>query len=121
MSTALLDEVGLGDRTSGLRVLHAVIDSLQDLGSSSVAYDEVLVDLDRAIRRLEAVKLRLVAAADVARVADRTGLADTSSWLARRTHAGSAQAAADVRLATALETDRPCAEALSAGDLSTEH
>ncbi|MBO9520522.1 MAG: DUF222 domain-containing protein [Nocardioidaceae bacterium] len=120
MSTTLLDPVGLGDRTSGLPALHAAIDGLRDLDSFD-AYDEVLVDLDRAIRRLEAVKLRVVAAADAARVADRTGLADTSSWLARRTHAGSAQSAADVRLATALESDRPCAEALSAGDLSTDH
>lgn len=120
--TALLDEVGLGGRESGTRALHSVIDSLQDLGPSpAVGYDELLVDLDRAIRRLEAIKLRVVAAADAARVADRTGLADTSSWLARRTHTGSAQAAAEVRLATALESPRPCAEALSAGDLSPDH
>ncbi|MBO9520668.1 MAG: DUF222 domain-containing protein [Nocardioidaceae bacterium] len=121
MSTPLLDTAGLGDRTSGVRALHGLIDSMVEAESLDGDYDGLLIEVDRAIRRLESFKLRVVAAADAARVADRTGLAGTSSWLARRTHADPAQSAADVRLATALDSSRPCSEALSAGELSTEH
>ena len=87
--------------------------------------DHVLVELDRAVRRLEAVRLSVVAAADAARVAARTGLADTSSWVAQRTHTGVVRAASDVKLAAALHDpqapSRPTSLALSEGVLSAEH
>lgn len=109
---------------SVLGELHRVIDDLAPRLAGADP-DQTLVELDRAVRRLEAVKLSVVAAADAARVAARTGLADTSSWLARRTHAGAARAASDVRLAAALNApeapSRPTAEALNNGVLSPEH
>src|SRR5690349_19352428 len=118
MTAAVLEPIGSLDPTS-LGALHEVIDSLQGVGPTSLSgYDVLVTELDRAIRRLDAIRLRVIAAADAARVADRVGLTDTSSWLARRTMTGAAQAAADLRLATALapandfaSTTRPCAEA----------
>ncbi|RZI90539.1 MAG: DUF222 domain-containing protein, partial [Microbacterium sp.] len=108
--------------------LRDALDGLRGVGgrTSPDAYDALLVELDRGVRRLEAIKLEVVAAAEAARIADRTGLADTSSWLARRTRAAGARAAADVALATALapvpdQPARPCADALAAGDLSPDH
>ena len=104
--------------------LHRFIDGLGPRLCGGDA-DHVLVELDRAVRRLEAVKLSVVAAADAARVAARTGLADTSSWLAQRTHTGTARAASDVKLAAALHDpqtpSRPTSRALNDGVLSAEH
>lgn len=125
MTSLLLDPAPASAGLASLTGLHASIDALQML-STEVDPDTAVAELDRAIRRLESVKLRVVAAADQTSVAARTGLADTGSWLARRTNAGSARAAADVRLATALDrpgpgASRPCADALAQGDLSTEH
>ncbi len=110
--------------------LHGVIDQVQAQGAprglTTGEYDALLTSLDRAVRRLESVKLVVVAAADAARVADDTGLSDTSAWVARRTHADAAAASREVRLATALapaesEVARPCATALADGVLSPAH
>ncbi len=125
MTTLLLDPTPAATVRGSLAGLHTSIDMLQSL-STEVDPDTAVAELDRAIRRLESVKLRVVAAADHASVAARTGLADTGSWLARRTNAGAVRAAADVRLATALDepgpgATRPCADALAAGTVSTEH
>lgn len=126
MNSKLLDHhasVGVPSGTA-LDELHRVIDGLTNR-LVGVDPDQTLVELDRAVRRLEAVKLSVVAAADAARVAVRTGMADTSSWLACRTHAGGARAASDVKLATALHDprvpSRPTSRALSEGVLSPEH
>lgn len=150
-----------GAAGAGLRELHAVIDglaaSLWDadadaaLGAGAGCGElvgELVVELDRAIRRLEAVKLSAVARADAAGLPARTGMADTGAWLARRTQTGPARAAGQVHLATALNhgpahdelndapasragnvvgsggdrpVQRPCARALSAGALSVDH
>lgn len=113
-----------------LAELHRAIDRLQAAGAPAARpageYDALLTSLDRAVRRLESVKLAVVAAADAARVADDTGLTDTGSWVARRTRADAVVASRDVRLATALaptetEVVRPCATALADGDLSPAH
>lgn len=111
--------------------LRAVIDGLQAVGvpagRSPGEYDALLTGYDCEIRRLQALKLGVVAAADAARVADHTGLSNTSSWVARRTHADPASASREVRLATALSpavpgaAPRPCADALSQGALSPAH
>jgi hypothetical protein len=118
----------------GIAAVHAAIDGLQRAqtgGHEAGDYEAEVVELDRAVRRLESIKLSVLAAADAARVADLSGLADTSAWLARRTRTGAAQAAQDVRLAAALApaeatadsppSHRPCASALAEGALSTEH
>ncbi len=126
MNGKLLDHhasVGVLSGTA-LDELHRVIDGLTNR-LVGVDPDQTLVELDRAVRRLEAVKLSVVTAADAARVAVRTGMADTSSWLACRTHTGGARAASDVKLATALHDpkvpSRPTSRALSEGVLSPEH
>lgn len=111
---------------SGVETLHEAIDQLQRPELALAPADGTIAEIDRAIRRLESVKLRVVAAAERASVARESGLASTESWLARRTQSNPAQAAADCRLATALETDptsepRPCAEALANGAISSAH
>ncbi|MFL6061538.1 MAG: DUF222 domain-containing protein [Marmoricola sp.] len=114
--------------TTSVRELHAAIDDLDGIAARCPAerYDELVVDLDRELRRLTAVKLSVVAAAEQQQVAARSGLADTSSWLARRTRSGAVGAAADVRLATALAPGtgagpRPTSTALTDGAVSIEH
>ena len=130
MTTLLAPEVDTAVDVSGLEALHAVIDTLQHREArpsrTPSEYGAQLAGYDRAIRRLESLKLGVVADADAASVADDTGLADTSSWLARRTRTDSAQAVRDTRLATALATTesgrpRPCADALADGVLSPAH
>ena len=109
--------------SAGVDELHAVIDRL-DVASASPPeqYAVLVADLDRAIRRLEAAKLALVAAADRARVAELSGMSDTTAWLSRQTRSGSAEASRSVRLATALaEQDRPASAALAAGAVSPDH
>jgi len=130
MTTPLASAVGTLD-VGGLGTLHGVIDQLQQdgvpPGLEPSEYDAQLTEYERAIRRLESLKLAVVAAADAAQVAEHTGLADTSSWVARRTHADAAAASREVRLATALSptisgaAPRPCADALSHGALSPAH
>lgn len=130
MTTALLDPTTTPDPGADLDGLRAVIDALSSRGVPSrrtpAEYDALLTGYDREIRRLEAIKLAVVAAADAARVADDTGLTDTGAWVARRTHADAVVASREVRLATALAAQpgapaRPSAQALMAGDLSAAH
>ncbi len=131
MTASLLDRIEAPGTGFVLGPLHAVIDDLQasgvPAGRSPEEYAVLLTGYDREIRRLQALKLGVVAAADVARVAEHTGLSDTSSWLARRTHADAAAASREVRLATALSAEapdagpRPCADALAEGALSPAH
>ncbi|MEI2809489.1 MAG: hypothetical protein V9F00_04615 [Nocardioides sp.] len=54
-------------------------------------YRAAVVEAERAIRRLDAVKLRLVAAADAVDVSREAGLPDTTAWLAKNTHATGAR------------------------------
>ena len=61
--------------------------------------------------RLQALKLKLLAAADKAEVALDAGMPGTSAWLAAHTRAGGADAAREVRLATALDDDLPATAA----------
>lgn len=129
-STLAFDAGAAAPGAADIARLHSVIDDLQGGciadGQDAAAYDAMLSEIERAIRRMGSYKLQVIAKADAARVADRSGLANTSSWLARRTHADAAQAARDVRLATALETPeadepRPCAKALATGAVSAAH
>ncbi len=81
-----------------------------------------IAEVDRAIRRLQGLRLSVVAAADEIDVAGDSGMTGTGAWLAAHTRADGSAAAADVRLATALEEDLPATRsALAAGDVSTEH
>ena len=82
----------------------------------------MLGECERAIRRLQAVKLRVIAAADRAAVAGETGLASTGAWVAATVHADQGDAARVTRLAGALdEASSVTGQAVSAGVISLEH
>ena len=103
--------------------VHAVLDGCGDVAATPGSVASGLVgDVDRAIARLSAVRLALVAAVDRDQVAAQTGLSGTPAWLASRSRSDSCRAAREVRLATALERDLPATkDALASGVVSTEH
>ena len=76
---------------------------------------------DRAISRLQALKLSLVAAADRAQVAAASGMTGTGAWLAKQTRTTGASAAGQVALAGALESLPATGAALRDGMVSAEH
>ncbi|MEZ5193468.1 MAG: DUF222 domain-containing protein [Nocardioides sp.] len=78
----------------------------------------MVAEVDRAVRRLEAVKLRLVAAADQAHVGALSGMSGTGAWLAKQTRTPGAAAAGQVALATILESLPETGAALDAGEVS---
>lgn len=123
--TALLDlPVDTGTPASTcLAEIHRLLDGL-DRGSRDLApldHAALITQADRAISRLQAVKLRLLAAADRSAVAVASGMSGTGAWLAAQTRAAGADAARQVALASALE-DLPSTEAaLAAGEFSAEH
>ncbi len=83
--------------------VHSLLDELADPGAFvSVEYAGLVAEFGRAINRLEAAKLTLIAAADTARVSQSSGMRDTSSWVAKHTRTGGAVAAGEVKLASAL-------------------
>ncbi|NNM46271.1 HNH endonuclease signature motif containing protein [Knoellia koreensis] len=108
---------------AAVREVHAVLDragSAGDLGVADAA--SVIRDAERAVARLQALKLAAIAVVDRARVADRTGHTGTAAWLAHRGTGGGAGAARDLELATALEAELPATkDALARGDLTTQH
>ena len=108
--------------SSGVADLHAVIDRLHTtpVGSSRPSAD--VAEVDRAIRRLESYKLKLVAAADSAGVAKDAGFTGADAWLAKTTTVSRADAARQVALAGELDSGHDAtAEALDAGLVSPEH
>ncbi len=108
---------------AGVRAIHDLLDTLDTTTPlASGEYAALVTDCDRAVTRLHALKLRLLAAADKAEVALDAGLPGTSAWLARHTRTAGADAAREVRLATALDDDLPAtAAALAAGTVSPAH
>lgn len=101
--------------------LHRQIDRIADavgteaglIGAGEVA------EVERAIRRLEGVKLGLVARADREQAHRRHGATSTSAWLADLTRSGGASASAQVSLAAALDSGLDATRsALSAGEVS---
>jgi len=120
--TAVLD-LSLDPGRPGV-VVAAVHEALDGLAAVDDASDvsEAIVECERAIRRLEALKLRLVATAAASRAAQSSGHSSTGAWLASRTKAAHARCARDVKLASALESGLSAtAEALDAGRVSSEH
>lgn len=109
-----------GAVVAGVHVLLDEVDAAVSLERSE--YAAAVGECERAIRRLEALKLSLVGAADQAKVSDLSGHASTSAWLAAKTKAGSAKSARDTRLAGDLREKLPAtAAALSHGELSADH
>lgn len=106
-----------------VRQVHAVLDRVGPVDDlSGYAASSLVVELDRAMTRLQAVKLSLVAVVDRSDVASDAGMTGTAAWLAARSRRDGASAAREVRLATALDGGLSATrEALREGDLSTEH
>ncbi|GAB3111495.1 hypothetical protein GCM10027055_12190 [Janibacter alkaliphilus] len=69
-----------------------------------------LGEVERLGRRVDAVRLAVLAAAERADVAARTGHTDTGSWAASTTHADRPTQARDVALAIALDAEPPAEE-----------
>ena len=107
----------------GVSQVHAVLDrcaSVDDL--SGYAASSLVGEVDRAITRLQAMKLSLVAVVDKSDVASDAGMTGTAAWLAARSRRDAASAAREVRLATALDAGLTATrEALGDGELTTEH
>src|SRR3954467_7263162 len=82
----------------------------------------LLVDLARQRARLDALELRVLAAADRDDVGAESGATSTGAWLAARTLTDRPETAAKVRLARALEErHRLTATGLAAGDHDRAH
>jgi hypothetical protein len=82
---------------------------------------EAVVELDRAVARLQGLKLRVLAAADRNDVGEASA-STTQGWLAAVTQCDRRRARKDVKLATALEGHRHrTGEALVGGAVSAAH
>lgn len=126
MSALLAPPTDTPSVAGGVRDLHLALDRLGEAQGTDrvlgLPRARLLTEVDRAIARLQAVRLGLIAEADRAEVATDAGMAGTGSWLAAHTRTDGGTAAAQVRLATALADDLPATKtALAAGDLSPEH
>ena len=121
MTTSTLEAPADSPVAEGMARVHASISAVaaQDVGSVT---GRDVAEVDRAVARLEAVKLRMVAAADRQGAGEASGMSGTSAWLAAHTRSWGGKAAADVSLANALEKSLPLTrEALAAGTVSTAH
>ncbi|MBD8868877.1 HNH endonuclease signature motif containing protein [Nocardioides donggukensis] len=114
--------LGAGHPASVVAAVHAVLDRVE-VGELPVGqYAAVVGEWERALRRMEAVKLRLVAAAAGSSVAADAGCASTGAWLARTTRTGTAAAAREARLAADLDRGLPATRAdLDRGGISAQH
>ena len=106
----------------GVAEVHGVLDRMH-AGTASrwlrVTTPRVVAEVDRATRRIESLKLKLVAAADQAGVAKDAGFTGTDAWVAKTTTVSRADAARQVALAAELESGHDAtAEALDAGLVS---
>src|SRR4051812_40207152 len=105
-----------------LAELHAHIDTLHATPIPGTGHAQRVTGVDRAISRLVAYKLKVLAAADTARVATDAGFADTNAWAARQTHTSRANASKEVALATDLTNGHDAtAAAFDEGLLSPAH
>jgi len=110
---------------SGVAEVHGVLDRMHagvPLPLVSGEHAMVVAELDRATRRIEALKLKVVAAAGSAGVAKDAGFTGADAWLAKTTTVSRSEAARQVALAGDLESGHDAtAEALDAGLVSPEH
>lgn len=132
MTVTHLDPHGVGTLpTRGIvvgrtRIIHAVLDKIHERLAASdtaaVVSTADIEELERIARRLEAVKLALLATADRQQGHRRAGHTSTAAWVASATGTGGASAQRDVTLAVALNDglDRT-REAFAAGQVSSRH
>lgn len=103
-------------------IVHSVLDKIHvrigEPGARVTTAD--IEEVERIARRVEAVRLALVAAADREQIHRRAGHTSTAAWVASATRTGGADAQREVVLATALDAglDRT-RSALQAGDMSS--
>ncbi len=108
--------------SSGVAELHGMIDRLHASPGGASRPSADVAEVDRAIRRLESYKLKLVAAANSAGIAKDAGFTGADAWLAKTTTVSRAEAARQVALAGELESGHDAtAEALDAGLVSSDH
>ena len=103
------------------RIVHSVLDKIHvrlgEPGARVTTAD--IEEVERIARRVEAVRLALVAAADRQQAHRRAGHTSTAAWVASATGTGGADAQRDVVLATALDGGlEQTRSALQAGDMS---
>lgn len=105
------------------REVLGVLDLCGPVGKLSVgAATRLIGDVDAAVARLQSIKLGAIAVVDKARVAEDAGMTGTDAWLAARSRSSGAEASRDLKLAKALDGGLAATgEALSSGELSTEH
>jgi hypothetical protein len=122
---ALLDHPTASPLLAGLGALETAVDELQSAGVECWepgAYASVVQRIERAHRRLEAVKLKVLASADRSGAAADAGFTGTDAWAARHTTTARAKAAREVRLATDLASGHDAtAAALDEGLVSPAH
>jgi hypothetical protein len=111
---------------AGVREIHELLDSLDVTAPLEASdYAAAVTEWDRAARRIEAVKLQLVAAAHRAQSATLTGMTGTAAWLAKHTTSEHATAARTTKLAAELYDQAAAPSATAAafarGDISGEH
>src|SRR5687768_7246586 len=86
--------------------IHELLDALAPLEPLPRSEYALLVrETDRALTRLQALKLKLLAAADKAGVAADSGAASTSQWHAKATNTEPAESARQTKLAQALDEE----------------
>ena len=125
-STLLASPTSADALAAGVRELHALLDRLHasPLGSAHGSAGPTVVEVDRAIRRLEALKFKLLVAADSTGVAQDAGYSGTEAWAAQQTLTSRTTAARQVALARELAPDAghdATAAALDAGLVSPAH
>jgi hypothetical protein len=110
---------------SGVAEVHGALDRMHVGAAQPLMtgeYAGVVAELDRAARRIESLKLKVVAYADQAGAAKDAGFTDTTAWVAKTTTVSRSDAAREVALATELESGHDAtAQALDAGLVSTGH
>jgi hypothetical protein len=129
MATALLHPHDTDTAHPVLASLGALEEALDQLNTRAVnplksgTYAAVVLRIERASRRLEAVKLKVLASADRAGTAADAGFTGTDAWVARTTTVTRTTAARQVGLARELGTGGHDATttALDAGLLSPAH
>ena len=113
---------GASTRWGRVAAVHRAIDRLDVASLTEGEHAQVLRDLERAKRRLDAAALKVLAAAEKARVGERSGHTGTGSWASSQTKCGGAEGASQSRLATDLDEGLPATgKNLDEGDISAEH
>jgi hypothetical protein len=111
---------------SGVLEMHLALDRMHAGAEAPLAargHATVVAELDRAARRIAALKLKVVAAADKAGVPADAGFASTEAWVARNTRTTRTHAALEVGVARELGSGGhgTIAAALDEGLVSPAH